>query len=191
MKDSFKSGRKIRASERSMRWKQMAFVVGVVAAAFGSDAVSPPSTVEHVDLQRYMGQWYEIARYPNRFEKACISDVTANYLLRADGKVEVVNACRKADGQMKSSKGSAKVVDKHTNAKLKVTFFWPFYGDYWIIGLDPEYRYAIVSEPKREYLWILSRTPVMDEQLYGGAIQIIREKGLDPAKLIKPKQTDR
>jgi apolipoprotein D and lipocalin family protein len=172
-----------------MKWKQMAFVMGVVAAAFGSDATSALSTVEHVDLKRYMGKWYEIARYPNRFEKACVSDVTANYVLRDDGKVEVVNACRKADGLLKSSKGSAKVVDTQTNAKLKVTFFWPFYGDYWIIGLDPEYRYAIVSEPKRQYLWILSRTPVMDEQLYANAIRIVREKGLDPAKLIKPKQT--
>ncbi len=170
-----------------MKLKTLAFVMGVVAAAFGSD--SDLRTVEHVDLKRYMGRWYEVARYPNRFEKACVSDVTATYTLRNDGKVEVVNSCRKADGKMKSSKGSAKVVDAQSNAKLKVTFFWPFYGDYWIIGLDPEYRYAIVSEPKREYLWILSRTPQLEPQLYEKASATIREKGLDPARLIRPKQS--
>src|SRR3982751_5765726 len=125
-----------------MKTKYLAFIFGVAAAAFGE--TTAPKTVGHVDLSRYIGKWYEVARYPNRFEKNCISDVTADYSLREAGTIEVLNSCRQADGRVKSSKGSAKVVDKQSNAKLKVTFFWPFYGNYWIIGLDPEYRYAVV-----------------------------------------------
>ena len=124
---------------------------------------APLTTVDHVDLQRYVGKWYEIARYPNRFQRKCQSDTTATYTLREDGKVQVANACREKDGTMTTANGTAKVVDPKTNAKLKVTFFWPFYGDYWILGLGPDYQYAIVGEPDRKYLWILSRTPAMDE----------------------------
>ncbi|HWR14064.1 MAG TPA: lipocalin family protein [Terriglobales bacterium] len=172
-----------------MLLRQLAIILGVASAAFAADTAAPLQTVDRVDLNRYVGKWYEIARYPNRFEKDCVSDVTANYTLRPDGKIEVVNSCRKQDGKMKSSKGAAKVADKQTNAKLRVTFFWPFYGDYWVIGLDPEYRYAIVSEPKRKYLWILSRTSTMDPELYERALQTIREKGLDPSRMIKPSHT--
>jgi apolipoprotein D and lipocalin family protein len=142
-----------------------------------------------VDLDRYLGKWYEIARYPNRFEKDCASDVTAQYTLRADGKIEVVNSCRQSDGKVKYSKGSAKIADRQSNAKLKVTFFWLFYGNYWIIDLDPDYRYAVVSEPGRDYLWILSRTPQLDSAVYNQIAGRLREQGLDPARLIKPPQS--
>ena len=121
--------------------------------------------VQSVDLTRYIGRWYEIARLPNRFEKKCADSVTATYTLRSDGKVEVVNRCRKENGKYTTATGKAKVVDKKTNAKLKVTFFWPFYGDYWILDLGPNYEYAVVGSPDRDYLWILSRTPQLDEQL--------------------------
>ncbi|MEP6911807.1 MAG: lipocalin family protein, partial [bacterium] len=122
--------------------------------------------VNSVDLARYAGRWYEIARLPNRFEKKCADSVTATYTLRTDGKIEVVNRCRKSSGEYTTAKGKAKIVDKQTNAKLKVTFFWPFYGDYWILDLGPNYEYAVVGDPSREYLWILSRTPRIPESLY-------------------------
>src|SRR5512146_984196 len=168
----------------------VAFVYGAMSAASG-DSKPPLQTVGKVDLQRYIGKWYEIARYPNRFEKRCVSDITATYTLRADGKITVLNTCRKADGQMKSSQGVAKSVAPQTNAKLKVTFFWPFYGNYWVIGLDPEYRYAVVSEPGRKYLWILSRTPKLDPELYQRAVDTARQQGLDPSRLIHPPHAER
>lgn len=170
-----------------MRIRTIAFLLGAISAAF-ADSNAELKTVPSVDLNRYLGKWYEIARYPNRFEKSCASDVTAQYSLRSDGKIEVVNSCRKADGKLKASKGSAKVADKQTNAKLKVTFFWPFYGNYWIIDLDPDYRYAVVSEPGREYLWILSRTPKLDPALYEAITTRLRQNGFDPDRLIKPPQ---
>ena len=141
-------------------------------------------TVASVDLQRYSGTWYEIARYPNRFQRDCRSDTTAVYMLRGNGNIQVVNSCRRADGKIKAARGTAKVADKNTNAKLKVTFFWPFYGDYWIIGLSSDYRYAIVGEPKRKYLWILSRTPGMAAEDYAEALEQVRTAGYDPRTLI-------
>jgi len=148
----------------------------------------PLATVPHVDLSRYLGRWYEIARYPMYFERDCASDATATYTQRDDGKIEVLNACRNAEGKIKSSKGSAKVVDASTNAKLKVQFFWPFSGDYWIIDLAPDYSYAVVGEPDRKYLWILSRTPHLSGEVYEKIIQRVRELGYDPAKLQKTPQ---
>ncbi len=145
-------------------------------------------TVPSLDLKRYVGTWYEIGRYPNRFQKKCSSDTTANYTLREDGKIQVVNTCRKADGTLNTARATARVVDSTTNAKLKVTFFWPFSGDYWVIGLGKNYEYAIVGEPSRKYLWILSRTPQMDPALYKEAIQTIRSRGYDPGRLMLTNQ---
>jgi apolipoprotein D and lipocalin family protein len=145
--------------------------------------------VDGVDLKRYSGTWYEIARYPNRFQRDCHADTKAEYTLRKDGKVQVVNSCRQKDGKTKTARGTAKVADTRTNAKLRVTFFWPFYGDYWVIGLSPDYRYAIVGEPKRKYLWILSRTPEIDETTYQEIVKQIRAAGYDPERLIKTHQS--
>ncbi len=145
-------------------------------------------TVERVDLSRYVGQWYEIARYPNRFERDCAADVTATYGKRPDEKIQVINACRKSDGSSKTVRGNAKVVDTQTNAKLKVTFFWPFYGDYWVIVLDSNYTYAVVGEPGRKYLWILSRTPALDEATYRKILDQIAAAGYDAGKLVKTPQ---
>jgi apolipoprotein D and lipocalin family protein len=169
-------------------------LVLMVAAGSAADEAStqlPLRTVASVDLTRYSGTWYEIARYPNRFQRDCQSDTMAEYTLRKDGKVQVVNSCRQKDGKTKTARGTAKVADKKTNAKLKVTFFWPFYGDYWVIGLSPDYRYAIVGEPKRRYLWVLSRTPEMDETTYQKILEQIRAAGYDPEKLIKTPQSPR
>ena len=145
--------------------------------------------VQRVDLNRYAGKWFEIARYPNRFQKDCATDTTATYTLRKDGKIEVVNSCLRKDDKLKTARGTAKVVDSRTNAKLKVTFFWPFYGDYWIIDLDPEYRYAVVGDPGRKYLWILSRAPHLDEREYQKILTRIRDAGYDPERLMKTAQT--
>src|ERR1041384_6396552 len=123
----------------------MSMISTVFADMAGVDRKSELEVVGAVDLSRYAGRWYEIARLPNRFEKKCADSVTATYTLRSDGKVDVVNRCRKANGEYTTARGKAKVVDKKTNAKLKVTFFWPFYGDYWILDLGSNYEYAVVA----------------------------------------------
>jgi apolipoprotein D and lipocalin family protein len=143
------------------------------------------TTVPAVDLSRYAGRWYEIARYPNRFQKQCTGNVTASYRLLPNGKVEVVNECRNSKGGLEVAKGKAKVDDRTTNAKLKLTFFWPFYGDYWVIGLDPDYRWAVVGEPGRKYLWILARSPELEASEYQKAVRILSEKGYEAAKLVR------
>ena len=149
------------------------------------------ATVPRVELTRYVGRWFEIAKYPNRFERECDRDVKAVYTRLEDGSIEVENSCIQADGKPKISKGKAKVVDQQTNAKLKVTFFWPFYGDYWVIDLDPQYRWAVVGEPRRKYLWILSRHPHMDAAEYAMITSRLAAKGYDSAKLVQVKQTGR
>lgn len=143
----------------------------------------PPETASRVDISRYMGTWYEIARYPNSFQAGCRQS-TATYTLRQDGRVTVVNRCLGKSGT-EEAHGTAKVVDRATNAKLKVTFFWPFYGDYWILDLGENYDYAVVGTPDRKYLWILSRTPKMEEPLYERLLLKIRQLGFDPDRLLK------
>lgn len=122
----------------------------------------PLPTVKLVDLGLYYGTWYEIARLPNRFQSMCVSDVRAVY--RPDGEaVSVVNQCRTADGTFEQANGIARLVEGSNGAKLKVSFFRPFYGDYWILELDPDYRWVLVGEPSRKYAWILARQPTLDE----------------------------
>jgi apolipoprotein D and lipocalin family protein len=167
--------------------------VGIVFAGLPANAASseaPMQVVPSVDLSRYAGKWYEIARLPNRFQRACAGDTTASYTLRPDGKITVVNQCRKSDGNMKSARGTARLASaKEPNTKLKVSFFWPFYGNYWIIDLDPEYRWAVVGEPGRKYLWILSREPKLDEALYEQILDRAKKQGYDLAPLLKTKHT--
>ena len=170
-----------------------ALLAGPLLGAQHSSAQATPTfpltAVDNVDLRRYAGKWYEIARYPNRFQRNCQSDTTAVYTLRDDGKVQVVNACRERNGKITTARGTAKVVDRRTNAKLKVTFFWRFYGDYWVIGLSPDYRYAIVGEPSRKYLWILSRAPIMEETTYQEVLRLVATLGYQPGKLQKTNQS--
>jgi apolipoprotein D and lipocalin family protein len=142
--------------------------------------------VPRVELEKYLGKWYEIAHLPARFQEGC-SDTTATYALSRDGSISVLNECTR-DGEAKRSKGKAKVVDKNTNAKLKVTFFWPFYGDYWIIGLGKEYEYAVVGTPSRKYLWILSRSKHMDDVLLTQLVDLAKGKGFDVSRLIRTSQ---
>jgi apolipoprotein D and lipocalin family protein len=143
--------------------------------------------VSFVDLGKYLGKWYEIAHLPAKFQQNC-DETTATYTLLDNGSISVINECKK-DEKIKVAKGKAKVVDKMTNAKLKVTFFWPFYGDYWIISLGETYDYAVVGTPDRKYLWILSRTPKMDNNLFSQLIEIAKSKGFDVSKLIITRQS--
>ncbi|RME80827.1 MAG: hypothetical protein D6775_15210 [Caldilineae bacterium] len=149
----------------------------------------PLQTVAKVDLSRYTGTWYEIASYPQRFQKGC-TGTTATYTLRDNGEIGVVNRCRKGslEGEEDSAEGRARVVDTTTNAKLEVTFFWPFWGDYWIIDLGENYEYAVVGHPSRDYLWILSRTPTMEESVYQGILNRLQTKGYPLDRLQKTLQ---
>jgi apolipoprotein D and lipocalin family protein len=155
---------------------------------WGSRPTGPPVTVvPKVDLARYAGKWHEIAKYPNRFQRGCVG-ATAEYTLAPDGKsVEVVNRCREEGpgGKERSTRGKARVVDPGTNAKLKVTFFWPFSGDYWILALGTEYEYAVVGTPDRKYLWFLARTPSIENDLYARLVEEARRQGFDPVRIEK------
>ena len=161
--------------------------IGFAAVALGVEK-DELEVVQSVDLTRYVGRWYEIARLPNSFQKKCADTVTADYKMSEDGKIEVVNRCRKASGEYTTATGEAKIVDKKTNAKLKVTFFWPFYGDYWILDLGPNYEYAVVGEPGRKYLWILSRSPQMDEALLQQLLQKMAAEGFNTEMMIRTAQ---
>lgn len=145
----------------------------------------PLTTVAHVDLQRYAGAWFEIARFPHRFQKGCVAS-RAVYTLRDDGLIGVYNECRKGgyDGPVKSVQGRARVVDRETNAKLEVSFFGPFWGDYWIIDLDPEYRWAVVGHPSRRYLWILAREQELSPVVLKGIRGRLEGQGYDLSQLI-------
>lgn len=151
----------------------------------GAPELPPLKTVAHVDLDRYLGLWYEIGRYPNSFQESCL-DSTAIYTTRADGDIEVVNSCRDGrDGRLRQAKGRAWVVGTG-NARLKVSFFWPFRGDYWIMDVGDEYEYAVVGTPNRKYLWILSRTPSLHPEVLARILQDVEKQGFDPDKLLFP-----
>ncbi len=180
---------KLKMSSRHIMYLGMA-LVGACFVVQTSSAQIPLQSVAKVDLNRYLGRWYEIAKYPNRFERKCDRNVTATYALRPDGRISVVNTCTTRDGKLNQAKGWAKVVDQKSGSRLKVTFFWPFFGDYWIIDLSPNYEYAVVGEPSRKYLWILSRTATMDDKLYGEITGRLAANGYDATKLERVRQTD-
>jgi len=148
-----------------------------------------PSVVSTVDLHRYMGTWYEIARLPNFFERK-LKCPTATYTLREDGKITVLNAGNYITDPHKhtSSKGIAWIPDIKSPAKLKVQFFWPFSGDYWIMDLDKDYRYVLIGDPSRKYLWILAREKKLDESIYRILLQKAIDNGYDVKSIIKVEQ---
>jgi apolipoprotein D and lipocalin family protein len=157
----------------------------------------PMRTVESVDLERYSGVWYEIARLPNDFQDHCAGDVKATYSLRPDGRIDVVNACRTESGGLDEARGIARIAsrDGH-NTKLKVRFapailsFLPMvWGDYWILGLAPDYNWAVVGEPSRKYLWILARTPDLPPSALEQAREIAKFNGYDLSALQITPQT--
>ena len=151
----------------------------------GTAAKNPDlQTVDNVDLQRYMGKWYEIASFPQRFQKGCHCS-TAEYELTDKGYVRVINTCRKDSpaGKISQARGKAFVVKGSNNSKLKVQFFWPFKGNYWIIDLAEDYSYAVVGDPSRNYLWILSRSSQMEPALYQEILDRSGQKGFDISRL--------
>jgi apolipoprotein D and lipocalin family protein len=149
-----------------------------------------PQPAKAVDVNRYLGRWYELARYEHRFEKGCEA-VTADYSLREDGAIRVLNSCHKGavDGELKTAEGKAHVAEGSNNAKLRVSFFGPFYGDYWVLDRAEDYSWSIVGEPTGRYLWILTRKPVLGEKQTAKLIARAKALGYDTSLLYRPKHT--
>lgn len=147
------------------------------------------TTVKELDLNRYLGTWYEIARFPHSFEKGLVG-VTANYSLRADGKIRVINKGyeNSLNGKLSVAEGKAKIPDKADPGKLKVSFFWIFYADYYVLELDAEYKYVMIGSSSPKYFWILSRTPQMDESTYNMLLDKARKRGYNLDMLEKVQQ---
>lgn len=151
------------------------------------------TTVKYVDLKKYAGLWYEVAKIPNSFQDQCIKNTTAKYTLNNNGEISVTNSCIDEDGEEDAADGVVRVVDKKSNAKLEVSFVsffgWrPFWGDYWIIGLDENYKWAIVGTPNRKYGWILSRTKTLDSDTVTLINSILTSQGYNPKKFEFSKQ---
>ena len=195
-------GRRLRARRRVVRrWAVAALLAAALVqqpAAADAQKQAPVRTVAFVDLDRYLGDWFEIARLPNRFQRECIGDVRASYVRRSDGLLDVVNRCSTADGDT-TARGVARIADERTFAKLKVRFapawlsWLPMvWGDYWIIGLAPDYSWAVVGDPSRSYLWILSRAPRLDQATMAAAWAVARDSGYDVERLeLTPQQESR
>lgn len=165
--------------------------VALLLSATGFASDRPLEVVPDVDLARYVGTWHEIARLPNRFQRQCVGDVTAKYALRDDGRLSVVNACRLADGSIERAEGVARVASSAgPNSKLEVRFapVWlgwlPLvWGDYWILELASDYRYAVIGTPSRKYFWILARVSHLDEATYAAILVRAAEKGFDTSRV--------
>lgn len=163
---------------------------GFPRAAQAEEKPEPLQAVPSLDVSRYMGRWYEISKYPNRFQRHCVGDTTATYELLPDATVGITNRCRTEEGEIDEAKGIARQVGGPDSAKLEVRFapgwlgFLPFvWGDYWVVDLDPEYQLVAVSEPGREYLWILSRTPRVDTAKRAELLDRLAAMGFDTARL--------
>lgn len=172
-------------------------VVTIAMALFAGESSGAVRTVDSIDLDRYLGEWVEIARFPNRFQRTCAADVRATYVRRPDGRIAVINRCRTADRGVIEAHGVARVVDSRTPAKLKVRFapallsFLPFvWGDYWIIGLAADYSWAVVGSPDREYLWILARTPNIAADELAAAVDVARANGFEVDRLTNTHHAD-
>jgi apolipoprotein D and lipocalin family protein len=153
-------------------------------------STAPLTAVDTLDVQRYLGTWHEIARYPNWFQRKCVGQVTADYALDSDGSLKVLNRCRQANDEFDEAKGTALQQGGTTSARLKVSFapawlsFIPFlWGDYWVIDIDADYQLAAVSEPGRDYLWVLSKTPRVDPARYQALLERLAAKGFDLTKI--------
>lgn len=174
----------------------MKFLAAAALPAVLCGAATELNTVSDVDLKKYQGRWYEIARTPNRFQKDCVGKVTAEYTLLGDGTLEVVNRCLSRNGEYKEARGAARRGEgAGSTGKLKVRFapaflsFLPFvWGDYWLLDLADDYSYAVVGEPNREYLWILSRTSQMDPDTYQKLLDRVAEHGYDPSRIVRTQQ---
>lgn len=177
----------------SLRAATMASALWLASGAWTAQA-QEVKTVATVDLQRYAGKWYEIAKLPNRFQKDCVGDTTAQYRAGEAGEIIVTNRCKTATGQ-DEAEGSARVVPGSHNSKLQVRFapawlsWLPMvWGDYWIMDLDAQYTLATVGSPSRDYLWILSRTPTISDEQYENAVNNATRQGFDTSRLVKTRQ---
>ena len=170
---------------------------GVAAQTTATPAPLPPvSTIATLDVPRYMGTWYEVAKFPNRFQAKCVANTRARYLAQTDGSVQVLNSCVTADGSTIDALGRAIQVGATTSPKLQVRFApawlsWlpQVWGDYWVIDLDADYQLAAVSDSKREYLWVLSRTPQVNDKAYGALIERIKAQHFEVQKLERTVQS--
>jgi apolipoprotein D and lipocalin family protein len=164
-----------------------ALLLLLLAVSLAGKGANPVATVRSVDLQRYLGTWYQLAYFPNSFQPRDCGLTVARYSLDKKKNIVVDNTCYEDAAGTKVKRqatGKAKTVDA-TNSKLKVTFFWPFYGDYWIVKLDEQnYTYSVVSDPKRKYLWILTRTPEVDRKLYQDLTAWLQRNGWDTSRLV-------
>lgn len=167
------------------------------SAAAAEAVAAPVTTIAALDVARYMGTWYEIAKYPNRFQRKCVADTQADYRLLDDGTVQVTNRCRMQGGDINEAQGVARQVGGADSPKLEVRFapawlaFLPWvWGDYWVVDLDRDYSLVAVSEPEREYLWVLSRTPKVDAERYNALLGRLLEKGFDLDRLERSRQGD-
>jgi apolipoprotein D and lipocalin family protein len=164
----------------------------LASATASGQTVAPLKPIDSLEVPRYLGRWYEIAKFPNWFQKKCASDTAADYALLPDGSLSVLNQCRQANGTWDKAQGQAKQTGDLQSARLQVRFapawlsFLPWvWGDYWVVDLDDTYELAAVSEPKREYLWILSRTPEVDAARYTALLTRLQAMGLDTGRLEK------
>ena len=166
------------------------FLLVITFSMFNANSMSQPlPTVPYVALEKYAGRWFEIASFPQRFQKGCTC-TTAEYTLTDKDYILVENRCNKdsINGRQSYIKGKAFVVENSGNAKLKIQFFWPFKGKYWIIDLADDYSYAVVGHPNRKYLWILSRTPKMEAAVYNRITAKLKEQGFEVGNLSMTKQ---
>lgn len=158
--------------------------------AVAQQSDQPVKTIPSLDVSRYLGTWYEIAKFPNWFQRKCISNTKAVYTAKPDGNLRVLNSCKTANGETSEAEGLARQIGAKDSPKLEVRFapewlsFLPMvWGDYWLIDLDPQYQLAAVSDPRREYLWVLSRTPQLDPKVYADLLQRLEQQRFDVQKL--------
>ena len=168
----------------------------IAASAFSALAQDALAPIPSLNVPRYMGTWYEIAKYPNFFQRKCISNTVAQYSTQPDGTVRVFNSCTQEDGKTIDATGQARQIGDATSPKLEVRFapawmsFLPFvWGNYWVIDIDTDYQLVAVSEPKREYLWVLSRTPTVDAKAYDELLARLRSKSIDTSKIERSRQS--
>lgn len=171
-------------------------LLGVLLISLGSSQAMAQQgdqavkTIASLDVPRYLGTWYEIAKFPNWFQKKCVSNTKAVYAARPDGNLRVLNSCKTASGETSEAEGLARQIGAKDSPKLEVRFapewlsFLPLvWGDYWVIDLDSQYQVAAVSDPRREYLWVLSRTPQLDPKVYADLLQRLKQQQFDIQKL--------
>ncbi len=171
------------------RFILLLLIIPLFATCQSQNTMIDKTVVKELVLEKYLGTWYEIARYDHSFERNLVG-VTATYSMREDGMIKVVNAGYKKtlDGKRSEAIGKAKIPNSEEPSKLKVSFFWIFYGDYFVLELDPDYQWAVIGSSSDKYLWILSRTPQMDADLYQGLLDGLTGRGYDVSRLIEVAQ---